>query len=315
MRQVNSKIYDKDYYLHTCLGSELYKKSKGKELTQKWKNILKLIKIKQGDKILDLGCGRGDVCFYLAREGAFVTGVDYSKDAIDLANGALKSMPEQIKRSTHFIKQDAKKINFPKDTFDVVICLDVFEHLYDEELKIVLNNISKILKENGILVVHTETNKIYQDYTHKFYVFPLSTLLIKINKYIFGKSYAGPPKDPRNEFHKMQHVNEPTIFYLRSLFKKNLFEGEITSVIGVLKPVLSWKDLIYNILACAYPFCLFFPLNIFFATEYICIMKNKKASHNLSPSFRIWNNISNLFRLDFSSCVNPPNSISYKKDS
>jgi ubiquinone/menaquinone biosynthesis C-methylase UbiE len=276
MRQVSSKIYDKDYYLNTCLGSELFKNSGGKLLNDEWISLLKLIKIKKGLKILDLGCGRGDVSFYLARQGAIVTGIDYSLDAIELANEALIKMPSAIKQSVSFLRQDAKKIHFQEDYFDIIVCFDVFEHLYKEELEIVMGNISKILKKNGTLLVHTEVNKLYLDYLHKWFAYPLSNCLVTFNNYITRSDYQSLPKDPRNDFHRKQHVNEPTIFYLNSLFKNHKFKGTIIQNIGIVKPEISWKDKIYNLIVCLHPFSKFFPLNILFATDYVCIMKNNK---------------------------------------
>ncbi|MCL6096823.1 MAG: class I SAM-dependent methyltransferase [Patescibacteria group bacterium] len=276
MKQVDSKVYNKNYYLNVCLGSELYKNSKGKKINEKWEKILKLIDIKPGMNILDLGCGRGDVDFYLARKGVRVIGIDYSKDAIELCNKSLKNMPKKIKNLVSFYNMDAKKIEFKDDSFDCVISLDVFEHLYKEELEVVMKNLSKVLKRNGILFVHTETNRIYLDYTHKFYVYPVSHLLIKVNKIFFKKEYSGLSKDARNEYHKIQHVNEPTIFYLRKLFKRHSFKGKIISNAGLLKPIFSWKDYLYNILVCFYPISFYFPFNILFATDYICIVRNEK---------------------------------------
>lgn len=276
MKQVNPKVYNKDYYLNVCLGSELFKAHKGNKLDKKWTEILKLVKLKKGMRVLDLGCGRGDLAIFLAKKDIEVVGIDYSKDAIAIASNSLKKMPNKIKELVTFRNEDAKKNSFEKDFFDVVISLDVFEHLYDEELKIVMKNISKILKKNGILLVHTEANKIYLNFTHPFYSYPVSTLLTFLNKIFSGKSYINLPRDPRNEYHKIQHVNEPTIFYLKKLFQSYSFKGKIISNIGSLKPQLSWKDLAFNILVYVYPLSFFWPLNILFATDYVCIMRNDK---------------------------------------
>lgn len=276
MKQVDSNIYDTDYYLNVCLGSEEFKRTNGKQLNVKWKRILNYVDIKPGMKILDLGCGRGEAVFYLAQKGAEAVGIDYSKDAIRLANNSLKNMPKKVRRLVKFKQIDAKKLNFKKNNFDVVISFDVFEHLYKEELEIVLRQISRVLKRDGVLLVHTETNKIYLDYTHPYLVYPFNLLILKIYNSIFKKNYIGFPKDLRNEYHKKQHVNEPTIFYLKKIFNTHYFKGRIIQYVGIYKPIISWKDLIYNLIVCLYPFSRYFPLNIFYATEYICIMKNKK---------------------------------------
>lgn len=278
MRRVDPKVYSKEYYLNVCLGGNDFKRFNGMVINKKWEELLNLLKLKKGMNILDLGCGRGDVAICLAKKGINVTGIDYSKDAIELANKSLKKMPLKIRKLVKFFKLDAKIKKFKEDTFDAVISLDVFEHLYKEELFIVMENIANSLKKDGILLVHTETNKIYLDYTHPFYAYPLDWTLLKFNKYFFSKDYQGLPKDPRNEYHKIQHVNEPTIFYLKDLFRKFSFKGRIISVIGGYKPISGWKDKLYNIITFLYPLSKYAPLNILFATEYICIMKNDKKT-------------------------------------
>lgn len=276
MKQVDSKIYTKDYYLNVCLGHEEYRKTKGRNLNKRWKKIIGKIQIKKGMKVLDLGCGRGDVCFYLAKRGVVVIGIDYAKDAIDLAKTTLNKMTPQVKKRVKFYKIDAKRMDFKNDCFDAVIALDFFEHLYKQELDIVIGKITKVLKKDGFLLAHTEVNKIYLDFTHKFYTYPLSSVLVFLNNWVFKKSYVDLPKDPRNKYHKKQHVNEPTIFYLKRLFAKNLFQGRITQNIGIIKPVYKWKDRVYNFFVCLYPLSKYYPLNIFFCTDYTCIMRNKK---------------------------------------
>jgi len=167
---------------------------------------------------------------------------------------------------------DANKIKFNKNTFDMVISIDVFEHLYPEELETVIMNVSNILKKNGMLLIHTEANKIYLNFTHPFYVYPISSFLIWANKILTGNEYPNLPKDPRNDLHKIQHVNEPTYYYLVNLFKKNEFVGKIIPIIPY-KPLISWKDLIYNFLVWFFPFSKFWPMHLLFAYDYICIMK------------------------------------------
>lgn len=269
MRQVNPSIYTKEYFLHHC--STLDEKGK---INKRFRKLFENINIDKNKKILDLGCGRGDLSIFLAKKGSDVIGIDYSKNAIEIANEKL-FRENNFKGKLKFYLMDAKKISFEENEFDIVVSIDLFEHLYPEELEVVSKKISYVLKKDGLLLVHTEPNRLYLNFTHNIYIYPISTFLIWLNKFISNKKYPNLPKDPRNNLHKIQHVNEPTFFYLSKTFKKNKFNGKIIPVVP-FKPLLSWKDLIYNILVWFYPLSSYWPLHLFFAYDYICIMRNDK---------------------------------------
>jgi len=266
MRQVNPNIYTNEYYLHYCSTVN----SSG-EVDDRFKKLFEFIKDYDNKKILDLGCGNGDLSIYLGKKGANVVGIDYSKNAIRIAQKKL-SKEKKLIGKVKFLNMDANKIKFNKNIFDMVISIDVFEHLYPEELEKVMKKISNILKRNGELLVHTEANKIYLNFTHRWLMYPISSFLIWINKILTGNSYPNLPMDPRSDLHKMQHVNEPTYYYLLKLFKKYKFKGRIIPVIPY-KPFISWKDLIYNFFVWLFPFSKFWPIHLLFAYDYICIMK------------------------------------------
>lgn len=275
MRGVDSKIYNKKYYLNSCMGFEEFKKHNGKKVHPNTLKFLEMINFRPNIKLLDIGCGRGDLAIEAARRGAEVTGIDYSRDAIILANSMRKKQGKKLQHNVRFFRMDSKNLKFPDNYFDAITSYDVFEHLYKEELDIAMNEISRVLKPGGVLLVHTETNKIYLDYTHRIWAYPLDRLLIFFNKLVTNKVYPGLQKDPRNDLHKAQHVNEPTHFYLKSLFKGHNFSGKIINKVP-LKPSQSWKDNLHNIVVSLYPVSKFFPLHLFFAHEYICIVINNK---------------------------------------
>ncbi len=267
-RQLNSNIYTTEYYSNCC--SSLDKNGK---INKRFRRLFESINL-DGKKILDLGCGKGDISILLGEMGANVIGIDYSRDGINMAKDSLLN-GKKIKGSVKFYLMDAKRLKFNKNTFDIVISIDVFEHLYSEDLKIVIKKISRVLKKDGFLLTHTEANKIYLNFTHLFYVYPVSSLFIFLNKLLTGKKYPNLPRDPRNELHKTQHVNEPTYYYLANLFKRYKFAGKIIPVVAY-KPFVSWKDFIYNIFVLFYPFSSFWPLHLLFAYDYICILSNEK---------------------------------------
>lgn len=275
MRRINPKVYSKEYYLNACLGFEEFKQSKGQNAHPRIIDFSRQIKLRKGMQLLDLGCGRGDLAIAYAKRGVNVIGVDYSTAGINLAKKNLKNQSKDIQKRVRFFVMDAKKLQFKENTFDVITSVDVFEHLYKEELEIAMDEISRVLKPGGTLFVHTETNKVYLDFTHRIWSYPLDSLLVMINRLITKKAYPGLPKDPRNDLHKKQHVNEPTFFYLKNIFARHGFEGKIKSIVP-LKPNISWKDTLHNIIISWFPLSQFFPLHIFFAHDYLCLMKNKK---------------------------------------
>lgn len=283
MKKVPSNLYDKKYYLSVCLGSDEYKKSHGQSVNKTVKDLLKKIPVSKNCLMLDIGCGRGDISLFLARKTKKVIGIDYSKDAIRLANKARRNSPKIIQERTVFKQMDAEFMDFADNKFDIIISIDVFEHLTRSQLEKVMKNIKRILKPEGVLFVHTGTNKILYDFVYPIYIYPINLLLTSIDKAINSKKYLALPKDPRTKAEKEQHVNEPTFFYLKSLFQKYNFKGNIETDVGYLKKTNSLKGRIYNLMVCWYPFSKSYPLNILFGWAFICTVKNcKPLSKNLS---------------------------------
>lgn len=276
MKAIPSEIYNKDYYFNVCLGSEEFKRNKGQDIAPQLKKLLKNIPLKLSSNILDLGCGRGDVSIYISKRAKHVIGIDYSEEAIKIANSIRKTLPKKNQEKVTFIRVDATKMNFKENEFDCVIALDVFEHLTKSQLNLVLKRLSKILKPEGILFVHTGANKKLYDSTYKYYTYPMNSLLTTIDMLLKGKKYPKLPKNPRTQYELDQHINEPTFSYLKNVFGRNAFAGTITTEIGYIKKGSSLKTHLYNFLIALYPLSKVYPLNTLFAWSFICTMKNEK---------------------------------------
>ncbi len=262
-KSISSTIYDISYYSDHSKGF--------KSMIDK---ISPYLKIEKKMNILDLGCGAGLLSIYMAKRGARVAGVDYSVDAIKTAEQNLSEESINIKNNVKFILMNAKDLRFKKSYFDTVVAIDVFEHVFPEELVRIIGKIKYVLKPDGVLFIHTEANKIYLNFIHRLYVYPMNLILIFLNKLLTKNDYPSLPKNPRSRLHKIQHVNEPTYFYLHNLFRKFGFIGKIVPL-GLYKKHLSWKDVVYNIIVFLYPLSLYFPLSILFSYDYICVMKKK----------------------------------------
>lgn len=253
-KPVTSEHYSKRYYQMHEAGF--------KPMLVKLKPYLKSLKNK---KVLDLGCGQGDLAMYMAKKGADVIGIDYSRDAINLANKKLKY---KIAGKISFKRTKINNLNFPASSFDLITCIDVFEHISKKELEQVMAKIRKLLRAGGRLVAHTEANPIYLNILHPLYIYPMSQLLIFINKLLTGKNYPGLPRQSRDDLHLTQHINEPTYFYLKKLVAGHGFTGQVFPI-QLYKPILSWKDTLYNLIVLLYPLTKVAPLSWLFAYDFI----------------------------------------------
>jgi methionine biosynthesis protein MetW len=91
---------------------------------------------------LDVGCGDGGTTglWLNARAGSYV-GVDVSERAV--AAAVAKGLNAQV-------VEDASKLPFPDNTFTVVVCIEVLEHLFDPQLAAA--EISRVLRPGGVLI-------------------------------------------------------------------------------------------------------------------------------------------------------------------
>ena len=104
------------------------------------------------DRVLDLGCALGTFCFALAPHCEKIIGVDYSRKAIGLAHEILRKSPYT---NITFACMDAQQIGLASESFDVIICADLFEHLFPEVFETVLDECRRLLKRYGKLVIWT----------------------------------------------------------------------------------------------------------------------------------------------------------------
>ena len=111
------------------------------------KNDLKNI-IKEGMKVLDLGCGTGITTRYIAELGAKVTGVDLSPKLIEFAKE--NSDHENIEYLIH----DITDFNLGRKTFDAICLIDIMEHIPIKKISKLIKNIKKYSHRNTIIYLN-----------------------------------------------------------------------------------------------------------------------------------------------------------------
>lgn len=104
--------------------------------------------LKEDDAILEFGCGTGYmICYPLATRGYHVTGVDLDKTSIDYGKQLFEE--KGIDPNTLRCENLSQIENKP----NVIIASEVFEHILDDDLSIILSAIKNKLTADGRLLV------------------------------------------------------------------------------------------------------------------------------------------------------------------
>ena len=109
---------------------------------------------------LDFGCGVGIMLPLLQTRFSTVYAVDkmieYTQQFIELWETNHCEFFQAVQLSDSL---DTAQI--PENSLDLVLALDVFEHMYTEELQCLLARIALLMKTNGILVVAGPTENLF----------------------------------------------------------------------------------------------------------------------------------------------------------
>jgi cyclopropane fatty-acyl-phospholipid synthase-like methyltransferase len=214
-RPVASSEYSEDYFLTACDGHEEYLTHEGTVLARRLEVVWRFLDAQRAMRILDIGCGRGEMVVQGGLSGIRAVGLDYSPVALRFAQraiaraeslGASEWIPPTLSLA------NAMQMPFQSQTFDRVIMSDIVEHLYLDELTAALQEVHRVLVPGGQMLIHTMPNLWYYRYGY-----PLFRLVRRLQG-------VALPRDPRSR-HQFPHVhvNEQTPFTLRRALDQSPF--------------------------------------------------------------------------------------------
>ena len=149
------KLYDifldKTHRLYSCA----YWKEDTKTLEDAQQNkidhIAKKLDIKKGQKILEIGCGWGGMAFEIAKKhNCEITGISLSKNQINYCNNKAKELG--LDNQVKFELIDYREV---RGKFDKVYSVGMFEHVGKKFYNTFFKSINRLLKEDGIFLLHT----------------------------------------------------------------------------------------------------------------------------------------------------------------
>lgn len=189
--------------------------------------------------LLEIGCGTGRTLIFLAIEGYSCWGVDFDPVQINCANEIKKELG--IKNIIFLVAKIGEEI-FADKKFDIVISNDLVEHLPEQELIKYFSQVNKLLKDDGVFLIHSKPLKYTYLLNRKFVFLLLMFFFLPeslFNQYLKGLDFLIPRaykfftgKNLQNTWQDLPpgHCNPPDDDIIRDQLVNCGFEvGEIST--------------------------------------------------------------------------------------
>jgi ubiquinone/menaquinone biosynthesis C-methylase UbiE len=152
MKEINLKIeeikrYRREFYDNRALFyDDLW--WDGKESHPEMNSFKKLVKIDEGNIVLDVATGTGNYLIEMAKKGALCYGIDISQKMLERLKFKIKQ--ESLEEYVKDIREgEADSLPYQNNFFDLVTCIGLFEYYPIEYTLTVLREISRVLKHGG----------------------------------------------------------------------------------------------------------------------------------------------------------------------
>ncbi|MFA5051149.1 MAG: class I SAM-dependent methyltransferase [Patescibacteria group bacterium] len=180
--------------------------------TSNWPEVEPLINyVKDGDKILDLGCGNGRLYELLKNKNVEYLGVDSCENLIEIA---------KRRTPTKFMVASALNLPFENQKFDIIFSIAVFHHIPSDLFREqVLKECYRVLKPGGYLIL-TTWNLWQTKLLFKYKLWPV--FFGWRPKNLDWRDTLISWKEKRGTIHRYYHIF--TFRELRKLVKNNGFQ-------------------------------------------------------------------------------------------
>jgi ubiquinone/menaquinone biosynthesis C-methylase UbiE len=153
--------------------------------------ILKEVIKAKPKKVLDGGCGYGIQSMILAERGINVYSLDLEKKRIEFIEAKKNEYPK-ISHIKTKIGSLTDKIPYEDESFDVVICSEVIEHIKNDRTAI--TELSRVLRKGGKLIITvpacSRNNKIhYKKFGHERPGYTLESLKEILGEELFVEKF------------------------------------------------------------------------------------------------------------------------------
>jgi ubiquinone/menaquinone biosynthesis C-methylase UbiE len=140
-----------------------------------------------GKRVLDCGCGTGYSLAHIAslHPAADLVGIDPDAGAIDYASKRYPSM--------QYVVMNGLDLTFPTASFDIVLSFEVLEHLSRGEQQRYLNEMTRVLRPGGTLVLSTPNRDVFSlGHSRSLNPYHLSELTLSELRSLLASHFENP---------------------------------------------------------------------------------------------------------------------------
>ena len=162
---------DKKYRQYSCAYWKSINETLEEAQQNKINHIIKKLGLQQKQKVLDIGCGWGSMCFEIAKQSECeVTGVTLSKNQYEYCIKKAKEL--KLHNQCHFELLDYRQLT---GKFNRVVSVGMLEHVGRKFYKTFFKKINNLMTDDGLSLIHTIGSTDPKDPPQPFiqkYIFP-----------------------------------------------------------------------------------------------------------------------------------------------
>ncbi|EGO87942.1 class I SAM-dependent methyltransferase [Clostridium botulinum C] len=135
--------------------------------------ILKKLNLNKGDKLLDIGCGWGELIIDAAKEyGVKATGITLSEEQVEKVNERIKE--NNLENLVEVKLMDYRELIKEHKKFNRIVSVGMIEHVGRKNIPEFIEDVSELLEDEGVSLLHCITAQIEGEANEwiKRYIFP-----------------------------------------------------------------------------------------------------------------------------------------------
>ncbi|CAG8956997.1 hypothetical protein HYFRA_00012476 [Hymenoscyphus fraxineus] len=179
--------------------------------------ICEKIELKEGERLLDIGCGWGTLTkFASANYGAKATGITLGRNQTAWGNAGLRKVgiPEE---QSKILCMDYRDIPVPEGKYNKITCVEMAEHVGIRHFQTFLRQCNDMMADDGLFFLQVAGLRKYWQYEDltwglfmNKHVFPGADASVPLNNYIAGCESAG---------FEVKHIDTIGVHYSATLWR------------------------------------------------------------------------------------------------